>query len=154
MKKIIRLTESDLIRLVKRVINEQPTPSTGIGKSVANDLVKALSPMSHGKFIDDDAAALKAIKLLKNKADYDEMENELNNTHKKYFCNYLESEMSDLQIEPKEYMMIMNHVKSIGGADCVKSIESKRAMGFLGRLKKDLGFNSDNDHKSGGYETK
>ena len=26
MKKVVRLTENDLIRIVKRVINEQPTP--------------------------------------------------------------------------------------------------------------------------------
>lgn len=154
MKKIIRLTESDLIRLVKRVINEQTTPSTGIGKSVAKELVTALSPMSNGKFIDDDAAALNSIKRLKNKADYDEMENELIDTYKKSFCTYLESEMSYYQIEPKEYMMIMDYVKSIGGADCVESIERRRSGELLGRIKKDFNFKSDNDHKGGGYQTK
>jgi hypothetical protein len=40
MKKIIRLTESDLMRLVRRVINEQDIPSNHID----NDLLKKTTP--------------------------------------------------------------------------------------------------------------
>ena len=189
MKKIIRLTESDLIRLVKRVINEQTTPDeyvyddkksrsenqyleslkfieirdkkaaeerkkfTGVGKSVANNLVKALSPMSHGKLIDDDSAALKAIQGLKTKTDFDELAYELETTHKKYFCDYLKSEMSDYQIEPKEYMMIMNHVKKIGGPDCVADNKSQESQTVLGRFKTDFSFKKPTDHKAAGYKS-
>ena len=32
MKKIVRLTESDLSRIVRRVINEQPTPAPAVKK--------------------------------------------------------------------------------------------------------------------------
>jgi len=33
MKKVIRLTESDLVRIVKRVLNEQPLPDVDVEKS-------------------------------------------------------------------------------------------------------------------------
>jgi len=36
MKKIVRLTESDLVRLIKRVIKEQRTTNTGIEKCLSN----------------------------------------------------------------------------------------------------------------------
>ena len=42
MKKVVRLTESDLIRIVKRVISEQSaTPSMGVGPKTIANLIKS-----------------------------------------------------------------------------------------------------------------
>jgi hypothetical protein len=90
MKKIIRLTESDLIRLVKRVINEQTTPSTGIGKLAAKQFVEALS-----KFNNDEAGALKAISQLKNNSDFIEFKNQIKIITGKEICSYFASKMSE-----------------------------------------------------------
>jgi len=53
MRKIIRLTESDLIRLVKRVINEQPIPPTGLVgdkfKNAINKLIDDERPLDSYK---------------------------------------------------------------------------------------------------------
>lgn len=40
MKKVIRLTESDLTRIVKRVLNEQSQPSSPIPKELQSCLMK------------------------------------------------------------------------------------------------------------------
>ena len=96
MRKIIRLTESDLIRLVKRVINEQPTPSTGIGKTAAKQFVDALS-----KFNNDEAGAFKAISQLKNNSDFIEFKNQIEKITGKVICTYLDSKMSEFDY--KEY---------------------------------------------------
>lgn len=94
MRKIIRLTESDLIRLVKRVINEQTTPSTGIGKSAAKQFVAALS-----EFNDDEAGAVMAIKKLRNKTDFIEFKNQIKMDTGKQICEYLNSEMSENDLQ-------------------------------------------------------
>ena len=94
MKKIVRLTESDLIRLVNRVINEQTTPSTGIGKSAAKQFVDSLS-----KFNDDEAGAVMAIKKLRNKTDFIEFKNQIKMDTGKQICEYLTSEMSENDLQ-------------------------------------------------------
>ena len=95
MRKIIRLTESDLIRLVKRVINEQTTPSTGVGKLVANEFIKALS-----KPIDDEQGAVNAVNKLRNKNDVTEFKNEIKRKTNMDFCSYFNDEMSTLTRKP------------------------------------------------------
>jgi len=117
MRKIIRLTESDLIRLVKRVINEQTTPSTGIGKSAAKQFVEALSPMSHGKFIDDNNMALKAMQRIKNKTDFNEFAIEIKRITRMDFCDYLKDEMTELE---DNYRPISDIAYNIGGISCGK----------------------------------
>lgn len=108
MRKIIRLTESDLIRLVKRVINEQPTPSTGIGKSAAKEFIYALS-----KFNDDETGAVMAIEKLRNKTDFIEFKNQIKTDTGKEICVYLNSEMS--QIDLKEWNTITGIILKLSG---------------------------------------
>jgi len=112
MKKIIRLTESDLIRLVKRVINEQPTPSTGIGKSVANEFIEALSKT----FDDDEKGALKAIKRLQTPTDFIEFQNQIQKETGKNICEYINSELSEFNYN--EYSGINKIIQTLSGKDC------------------------------------
>ena len=112
MRKIIRLTESDLIRLVKRVINEQTTPSTGIGKSAAKQFVDALS-----QTIDDNDMALKAMQRIKNKTDFNEFAIEIKRITKMDFCDYLTDEISGLE---DNYRPISDIAYEIGGVSCGK----------------------------------
>ena len=113
MRKIIRLTESDLIRLVKRVINEQTTPSTGIGKTAAKQFVDALS-----KFNNDEAGAFKAISQLKNNSDFIEFKNQIEKITGQEICVYLDSKMSEFDY--KEYDGILRIIKTLSNeqVDC------------------------------------
>ena len=129
MKRIVRLTESDLSRIVRRVISEQkekytdqdkgvgkyapkPSPkSTGVGKSAATQFIKALS----GYLDDSESGALIAITRLKNKLDLGEFVSEIIRVKGGTFCKYLNSEMSNAD---DEYEKIIDKVKSLGGPDC------------------------------------
>jgi len=113
MRKIIRLTESDLIRLVKRVINEQPTPSTEIGKTAAKQFVDALS-----KFNNDEAGAFKAISQLKNYSDFNEFKNQVEKITEQDICTYLDSKMSEFDY--KEYDGILRKMMTLsnGQVNC------------------------------------
>jgi hypothetical protein len=113
MKRIVRLTESDLARIVRRVINEQVTTpkSTGVGKSAATQFIKALSYT----FDDSEADALTAVNRLKNKTDLGEFVSEITRVKGGTFCKYLNSEMSNAD---DEYDMIINKIYSLGGPDC------------------------------------
>ena len=108
MKRIVRLTESDLTRIVRRVLNE------GNGAAVADSFIKSLS----GMFDDDEAAALRNIKLLKDRTSLQEFSKQITAKTGKGWCQYLNSEMSDAD---EEYELINNHVKSLGGSDCFQS---------------------------------
>ena len=107
MKRIVRLTESDLTRIVRRVLNE------GNGAAVAQSFIKSLS----GLIDDDEAAALRNIKLLKDRTSLQEFSKAITASTGKGWCEYLNSEMSDVD---EEYGQINDHVKSIGGSDCFK----------------------------------
>jgi hypothetical protein len=71
MKKIVRLTESDLSRIVRRIIEEQssvPSPT----KSVTNNGVKAFQTIRSGMEglgTDEDKVQL-GVFMIKNKVDY------------------------------------------------------------------------------------
>lgn len=76
MKRIIRLTESDLARIVKRVINEAEAtsansdPNLGLAQKIVGTIWKAMSGMGT-----DDQAVLNAVLMIKNKAIYDSVLN-------------------------------------------------------------------------------
>ena len=61
MKRIIRLTESDLARIVRRVISE------GNGENAIKSITKAMSGLGT-----DERAIQRAVYSIKNKADYEE----------------------------------------------------------------------------------
>ena len=104
MRKIVRLTESDLIRLVKRVINEQ---TTGVGKLAAIDFIAALS-----KPIDDEQAAVNAVNKLINKNDLTEFKNEIKIKTNMDVCAYFNHEMSTLT--RREFNQIQYKLKELG----------------------------------------
>ena len=123
MKRIVRLTESDLTRIVRRVIRESKGMiNEGNGAAVANSFIKSLS----GTFDDDEAAALRNIKLLKDRTSLQEFSKQITAKTGKGWCEYLNSEMSDVD---EEYSQINDHVKSLGGSDCFQS-------SYLGRFRR------------------
>ena len=66
MKKVIRLTESDLVRIVKRVISEQDNdPNKGIALKVVGMLMVATGGMGT-----DEEKIMDALKLIANKDIY------------------------------------------------------------------------------------
>ena len=84
MKRIVRLTESDLTRIVRRVISEQKTTYTdqdkGVGKyapkpsSLPNTGSAAFQLIKKGIYVvggTDEALIQKGVYMLKTKADYD-----------------------------------------------------------------------------------
>ena len=70
MKRIVRLTESDLARIVKRVINEteagKSDPNAGLAQKIVGTIWKAMSGMGT-----DDQGVLNAVLMIKTKAIYD-----------------------------------------------------------------------------------
>jgi len=76
MKRIVRLTESDLTRIVRRVINETETatgksdPNLGLAQKIVGSIWKAMSGMGT-----DDQALLSAVLMIKSKAIYDSVLN-------------------------------------------------------------------------------
>jgi hypothetical protein len=118
MKRIVRLTESDLTRIVRRVLSE------GVGTSAADEFVAALS----GTFDDDEAGALTAIRKCKNRNDLVEFSKRIQGKTGKGWCEYFNSEMSDVD---EEYGQINDYVKSIGGSDCFN-------YSYAGHMRKSL----------------
>lgn len=76
MKRIVRLTESDLTRIVRRVINEteaasgKSDPNLGLAQKIVGTIWKAMSGMGT-----DDQAVLNAVLMIKSKAIYDSVLN-------------------------------------------------------------------------------
>jgi hypothetical protein len=121
MKRIVRLTESDLTRIVRRVIREsRGVINEGNGAAVANSFIKSLS----GLFDDDEAAALRNIKLLKDRTSLQEFSKQITAKTGKGWCQYLNSEMSDVD---EEYKQINDYVVSLGGSNCYQSSAMGRA---------------------------
>ncbi len=108
MKRIMRLTDSDLTRIVRRVINE------GNGAAVADSFIKSLS----GLLDDDEAAALRNIKLLKDRTALQEFSKQITAKTGKGWCQYFNSEMSNVD---EEYAQINDYIVSLGGSDCYQS---------------------------------
>jgi hypothetical protein len=84
MKRIVRLTESDLARIVRRVINEQPSGAVAAGpklgavaaavKPKPNTGAAAFQLIKKGIYVmggTDEALIQKGVYMLKTKADYD-----------------------------------------------------------------------------------
>jgi hypothetical protein len=72
MKKVIRLTESDLVRIVKRVINESETAATGGAKPVSTENGKnAFKLIKAGVDGNNKDTMAKGIYTIKTKEDYD-----------------------------------------------------------------------------------
>jgi hypothetical protein len=70
MKRVIRLTESDLVRIVKRVIAEDATAATGGGYTEnAKTSIKLIEKGMGGVGTDENMVA-KGVYTIKNKEDY------------------------------------------------------------------------------------
>jgi hypothetical protein len=126
MKRIVRLTESDLTKIVRRVIRESKRSllREGNGAAVAASFIKSLS----GTFDDDEAAALRNIKLLKDRASLQEFSKTITARTGKGWCEYFNSEMSNVD---EEYGDINDHIVSLGGSDCYKG-------STMGSVKREL----------------
>ena len=108
MKKVIRLTESDLVRIVKRVINEQSNVAVSAAK-------KFYDALEGSVLSDDEAAAASAVMSLKTKKDFVDFNNEIKKlSGGKGFGEVFRSNMSSVDVE---YDSIGNHVQRLIGAD-------------------------------------
>jgi len=109
MKRIIRLTESDLTRIVKRVISEQQSSNA---KTSAKKFYDALE----GSMLsDNEAAALSAVKSLKSKEDVKAFNDELKKlSGGKGFKEIYSSNMSPADTEFDD---IASHMLEITGKD-------------------------------------
>ena len=67
MKRIIRLTESDLTRIVRRVIKESETVATGGGLTAFQTIKKGMEGLGT-----DENMVAKGVYMIKSKADYQE----------------------------------------------------------------------------------
>jgi hypothetical protein len=108
MKKVIRLTESDLVRIVKRVISEQKTTlNEGVGTMAAKKLYDALS----GHFLDDkEGEALTAIKMVKNCQDLKELLTGIRKLSGMSLHEYIDDQMSAVDTE---YDQITEYIYNI-----------------------------------------
>jgi hypothetical protein len=108
MKKVIRLTESDLVRIVKRVISEQKTTlNEGAGTMAAKKLYDALS----GHFLDDkEREALTAIKMVKNCQDLKELLTGIRKLSGMELHEYIDDQMSAVDTE---YDQITEYIYNI-----------------------------------------
>jgi len=73
MRKVVRLTESDLVRIVKRVINEQSSPIGGVNNGQkAFKLIKAGMSSKIGGILPetDEKMVAKGVYSIKSKSDY------------------------------------------------------------------------------------
>jgi hypothetical protein len=127
MKRIIRLTESDLTRLVRRVVKESRLLNEGVGTTAAKSFIHALEKTILGVNVDDDEpAALAAVLTMKSRDDLKEFSTEITNHSGKGWCAYFNSEMSDVD---SEYDMINAYIVGLGGSNCATS-------SILGSIKK------------------
>jgi hypothetical protein len=108
MKRIVRLTESDLTRIVRRVIRESKGMiNEGNGANAAVKLHTALS----GSFWDDDeSGALAAIKTIKTCQELQECMTKIKALTGKTLPAYIDSEMSAAD---SEYDGITAHISNL-----------------------------------------
>jgi hypothetical protein len=143
MKRIVRLTESDLTRIVRRVIRESKGMiNEGNGAAVANEFIAALS-----KWDDDEAGALIAMKKIKDRASLVEFSKQITAKTGKGWCEYLNSEMSDVDVE---YTKINDHTRNLGGGDCTVRSTVGKAKDWWNRNT--MGSWGVSDSKKGGGE--
>lgn len=138
-KRIIRLTESDLMRIVKKVVKEQKTPdpsafkSTGVSRAAADMFIDAI-----GTFTDDEAKAAKAVLMLKTAKDYYEFCVHIKALSGKQFYDLFNDNMSPYD---QEYFTIQSHVQRITEptgmpVDVGQITAFKTFMSSFGRLKR------------------
>jgi hypothetical protein len=90
MKKVIRLTESDLARIVRRVINEsKDVLNEGAGTTAFQTINNAMSGMGT-----DENGVTKGVYMIKTKADYQECLNLVRKEGYKTIMGYIATDMS------------------------------------------------------------
>ena len=128
MKKTIRLTESDLTRLVRRVIKEQQPSNLSVGDRV-KQICDSCRGISGGNFSDelimqiakdlgscnvDEARVIKFIKNATTKQDFCKIVNDVNTKSKQFTgssFNFYDKLMGALNAE--EILAIWNHIRAL-----------------------------------------
>ena len=119
MKRIVRLTESDLTRIVKRVISEQDAMSfanklfgnKSTGQSVADSVKYYIEGASITNWWNKDDI-LGALGRLKTQADYNECKKNLNSSMTVY--NYIESKLGTSSYDKSQSASVKNPLKGLG----------------------------------------
>ena len=119
MKRVIRLTESDLTRIVRRVVNESNRGLIleGNGATAAQKLYSALTSTTKLfgfdtgiNATDNEAAALAAVKMVKTCKDLGEFIDKIKELSGMSFDKFIDSEMSAAD---EEYDQIVAYLGSI-----------------------------------------
>jgi hypothetical protein len=117
MKRIIRLTESDLARIVKRVIEEQTVPkwmsdvaSKPKGQQVADSIKYAIKTASITNWWNK-SDILDELRKLKTQADYNDCKKSLGNM-KVY--DYIQSNLKTLKYDRDTAGYVTNPLKGLG----------------------------------------
>jgi hypothetical protein len=114
MKRIVRLTESDLTRIVRRVVNESNRGLLleGNGATAAQKMYDALT--KEGLFgvnwSDSESDALVAVRMVKTCTDLDEFITKIKSLSGMDFDAFIDDQMSAVD---EEYMLIVSHLGKI-----------------------------------------
>lgn len=117
MKRIIRLTESDLARIVKRVIEEQTVPkwmsdvaSKPKGQQVADSIKYDISTASITNWWNKEDI-LNQLRKLKTQADYNDCKKALGNMR---VYDYIESKLKTTSYDQEMSAYVKNPLKGLG----------------------------------------
>ena len=125
MKKVIRLTESELIRLVKRVIKEEYKSNNFINEVTGNMTVPQLAKKfvdSFGTFNDDETSAVSCINALENESEWNAFDAEVKKISGSSVKELFNDNMSAW--DRRQYDFTVQHVKDITNGKVNIGVES------------------------------
>jgi len=112
MKRVIRLTESDLTRIVRRVVNEsRGLLMEGTGNSVATSIKSLIADAGILNWWNKDDI-LDQLKRLKTQADYNECKLNLDKNQRVY--DYIVSKLGTKSYDRSQSAYVKNPLKGLG----------------------------------------
>jgi hypothetical protein len=128
MKRIVRLTESDLTRIVRRVINEQTD------QDKRYEYIAKLIYNAKGWFMDNNSDVVKGLKLIKDKTQWWKVNAQLQKlTGGQGIAKYIDSFMRGTELDRSSYGVstVWDECKRIWGDDTDKYPFSEMDNGYF-----------------------